>query len=95
MRAARGSIKLGQALSIRTDLIPAAYALELRQLQDAVPPFPSDAVRAKHARSSAGGSSLIRAAYHYDFTTHSTNLIARLDPSRRPALPPPWPSLTC
>ena len=34
-------IKLGQALSIRTDLIPEAYALELRQLQDAVPPFPS------------------------------------------------------
>ena len=43
------------------------------------------AVRAKHARSSAGGSSLIRAAYHYDFTTHSTNLIARLDPRRRRA----------
>mmetsp|Transcript_18961 Transcript_18961/g.27784 ORF Transcript_18961/g.27784 Transcript_18961/m.27784 type:complete len:956 (+) Transcript_18961:192-3059(+) len=35
-------IKLGQALSIRTDLIPEAYALELRKLQDAVPPFPSD-----------------------------------------------------
>eukprot|EP00550_Attheya_septentrionalis_P007947 CAMPEP_0198291854 /NCGR_PEP_ID=MMETSP1449-20131203/9230_1 /TAXON_ID=420275 /ORGANISM="Attheya septentrionalis, Strain CCMP2084" /LENGTH=948 /DNA_ID=CAMNT_0043990537 /DNA_START=99 /DNA_END=2945 /DNA_ORIENTATION=+ len=34
-------IKLGQALSIRTDLIPAPYALELRQLQDAVPPFDS------------------------------------------------------
>jgi len=35
-------IKLGQALSIREDLIPSAYALELRQLQDAVPPFASD-----------------------------------------------------
>ena len=35
-------IKLGQALSIRTDLIPEAYALELRQLQDAVPPFNTD-----------------------------------------------------
>lgn len=34
-------IKLGQALSIRTDLIPALYALELRQLQDAVTPFDS------------------------------------------------------
>lgn len=32
-------IKLGQAASIRTDLIPEPYALELRQLQDAVPPF--------------------------------------------------------
>lgn len=29
-------IKLGQALSIRTDLVPPAYALELRKLQDAV-----------------------------------------------------------
>jgi hypothetical protein len=35
-------IKLGQALSIRTDLISEAYALELRQLQDAVPPFDSN-----------------------------------------------------
>ena len=32
-------IKLGQAASIRTDLISENYALELRQLQDAVPPF--------------------------------------------------------
>lgn len=35
-------IKLGQALSIRTDLVPEAYALELRALQDAVPPFPNE-----------------------------------------------------
>lgn len=32
-------IKLGQALSIRTDLINEAYAMELQKLQDAVPPF--------------------------------------------------------
>lgn len=38
-------IKLGQALSIRTDIIPELYALELRQLQDAVPPFDSDEAR--------------------------------------------------
>lgn len=35
-------IKLGQALSIRTDLIPESYALELRQLQDNVPPFDNE-----------------------------------------------------
>jgi len=35
-------IKLGQALSIRTDLIPEAYALELRALQDKVTPFDND-----------------------------------------------------
>jgi len=34
-------IKLGQALSIREDIVPPAYALELRQLQDAVSPFDS------------------------------------------------------
>jgi hypothetical protein len=38
-------IKLGQALSIRTDIVPEAYALELRKLQDAVPPFDSDLAR--------------------------------------------------
>lgn len=35
-------IKLGQALSIRQDLIPEAYALELRALQDQVTPFEND-----------------------------------------------------
>ena len=38
-------IKLGQALSIRTDIVPELYALELRQLQDAVPPFDSEKAR--------------------------------------------------
>ena len=38
-------IKLAQALSIRTDLIPEAYALELRELQDAVPSFDNDQAR--------------------------------------------------
>lgn len=35
-------IKLGQALSIRQDLVPEAYANELRQLQDRVPPFSNE-----------------------------------------------------
>ncbi|KAL3908436.1 MAG: hypothetical protein SGARI_003062, partial [Bacillariaceae sp.] len=38
-------IKLGQALSIRTDLIPEAYALELRALQDQVSPFSNEEAR--------------------------------------------------
>lgn len=38
-------IKLGQALSIRTDLLPEVYALQLRALQDAVPPFDSTEAR--------------------------------------------------
>lgn len=32
-------VKLGQVLSSRQDLLPTAYILELRTLQDAVPPF--------------------------------------------------------
>jgi len=38
-------IKLGQALSIRTDLIPPVYAKELKRLQDAVPAFSSVAAK--------------------------------------------------
>jgi hypothetical protein len=32
-------VKIGQALSIRTDLVPAAYVAGLTRLQDSVPPF--------------------------------------------------------
>ena len=39
------AIKVGQALSVRPDLIPSEYAAALRSLQDAVPPF--DSARAK------------------------------------------------
>ncbi len=35
-------VKAGQALSIRVDLLPEVYLVELRKLQDAVPPFPTD-----------------------------------------------------
>ena len=40
------SIKVGQALSTRTDLLPAAYAAGLTGLQDAVPPFSGEVGRA-------------------------------------------------
>lgn len=36
------AIKVGQALSTRTDLLPAKYAKSLVELQDAVPPFSSE-----------------------------------------------------
>ena len=35
-------IKVGQALSARTDLVPAQYASGLTRLQDAVPPFSAE-----------------------------------------------------
>src|SRR4051794_14019505 len=38
-------IKLGQLLSTRADLLPAAYIESLSRLQDALEPFPSDVVR--------------------------------------------------
>ena len=54
-------------------------------------PFPSAATRAR-----AGSTiPLMKAAYDWDFSTHSTNLVGKLDPARRPATPPPWPSLAC
>jgi ubiquinone biosynthesis protein len=39
-------IKLGQILSSRNDLLPAAYRDELAKLQDAAPPIPAEQVRA-------------------------------------------------
>jgi len=39
-------IKLGQAVSTRTDIIPPRLAAELRKLQDEVPPEPFETVRA-------------------------------------------------
>ena len=38
-------VKLGQVLSTRPDLLPAAYVLELSRLQDKVPPFDADLAR--------------------------------------------------
>ncbi len=55
-------IKLGQALSIRTDLIPEAYALELRKLQDAVPPFDDRAARRILATDLAAQAAAARGA---------------------------------
>lgn len=39
-------VKLGQFLSIRSDLIPEEYTTELAKLQDQVPPVPEAAIRA-------------------------------------------------
>ena len=39
------STQVGQALSVRADLLPAAYIKGLEGLQDAVPPFDGDAGR--------------------------------------------------
>ncbi len=46
-------VKLGQMLSTRPDVLPAAYIAELNQLQDAVPPFPADLAIA-HIESELG-----------------------------------------
>ncbi len=40
-------IKLGQVLSTRADMLPAAFIEELATLQDQVPPFPLEQVRAQ------------------------------------------------
>ena len=46
-------VKLGQMLSTRPDVLPAAYIAELNQLQDAVPPFPAE-VAITHIESELG-----------------------------------------
>lgn len=38
-------VKFGQMLSLRPDLLPAAYSLELRKLQDSVSPLPANTIR--------------------------------------------------
>ena len=38
-------IKIGQSLSIRTDILSPAYVRGLKSLQDQVPPFSSDDAR--------------------------------------------------
>ena len=60
-----------------------------------LPPFPSAATRARHDSGQLPGMPLMQAAYEHDFATHSTNLIGKLDPTRRPAKPPAWPQLAC
>jgi predicted unusual protein kinase regulating ubiquinone biosynthesis (AarF/ABC1/UbiB family) len=44
-KAGPTAIKVGQALSVRPDLIPAEYSEALSTLQDRVPPFPSSKAR--------------------------------------------------
>ena len=45
-KAGPTAIKVGQALSVRPDLIPPEYAEALVTLQDRVPPFPADEAKA-------------------------------------------------
>lgn len=47
-------VKLGQILSTRPDLLPAHFIAALAQLQDKVPPLPSDAIRQAIAEALPG-----------------------------------------
>jgi hypothetical protein len=77
-------IKLAQALSIRTDLIPEAYALELRQLQEIWNLlYRSDRVLAEALVEARLQPLLPAAAELCDF------LEASVGPGRRGPLPPP------
>jgi len=54
-------IKLGQALSMRPDIVPEEYIMELSKLQDRVPPFPeADVVRILHEELGAASSRLFK-----------------------------------
>ncbi|MFQ3596466.1 MAG: AarF/UbiB family protein, partial [Sphingomonadaceae bacterium] len=49
------AIKLGQALATRPDLVGAEAAVDLRRLQDDLPPAPWEAIEAELDRALAGG----------------------------------------
>src|SRR3989338_7602266 len=53
-------VKFGQMLSLRPDLLPEEFAVELRKLQDAVTPVPATAIR---ARVEAGFGKPIRSLF--------------------------------
>eukprot|EP00965_Chrysotila_dentata_P190658 6174023-Pleurochrysis_carterae.AAC.13 len=57
-----------------------------------LPKFPSAAAR---ARAIKHGTTPMATAYRVDFSTFSTNLIGIVNPRRKPATAPPYPSLVC
>jgi len=60
------AIKVGQALSVRQDLIPEYYAKALVELQDNVPPF--DSAEAVDLIKSELGETMFRNIKNVDFT---------------------------
>src|SRR5260221_4175172 len=57
-------IKLGQLLSTRADLLGEQFAADMSQLQDRLPPFPSDAARAIVAAELGQDLDAIFVAFH-------------------------------
>jgi len=68
------AIKIGQALSVRPDLIPAEYAKSLSTLQDAVPPF--DGKDAKRILRSELGAERYSHLKDFPFMTSNSGPVA-------------------
>src|SRR5213080_2320716 len=69
-------VKFGQAVSTRRDLLPADIADELAKLQDQVPPFPGDQVRAILVRSY--GRPVEQVFHSFDFETQASASVAQV-----------------
>lgn len=69
-------IKFGQMLSTRRDLLPPAFAEELRSLQDDVPPFPGD--DAKALVMTGLGAALAARISHFDTRALASASIAQV-----------------
>src|SRR5437879_4662851 len=69
-------VKFGQVLSTRRDLMPADIADELAKLQDQVPPFPGDQVRAILVRSY--GRPVEQVFHSFDFETQASASVAQV-----------------
>lgn len=73
-------VKLGQVLATRPDLIPMSLITELRKLQDDVPPFPMEAVRA--LVQGELGDSLENLYAHFDETPLAAASIGQVHRAR-------------
>lgn len=73
-------VKFGQMLSTRPDLLPPDIVMELRKLQDKVPPFPSD--EAIRVIESAYGESIDKTFAEFDSTPLASASIAQVHVAR-------------
>jgi|LDZT01.1.fsa_nt_gi ubiquinone biosynthesis protein len=69
-------VKLGQILSVRPDILPQNYIVELEKLQDNVPPFPG--AQAQHAIESQFGKDIDQLFSFFDITPIASASIAQV-----------------
>lgn len=76
-------VKIGQILSVRTDLVPAELARELHSLQSDVPPVPFDQIRETVEREM--GKTLDEAFIHFDAEPLAAGSVAQVHVAELPS----------